>query len=54
MTDRDRVALWYSAQTAVTTTTLASERFTVRAGQIVETRLTFDRLGHVPQGQKPG
>ena len=54
MTDRDRVALWYFPQTAVTTTTLASELFTVRGGQIVAIRLAFDRLGYVPQGQQPG
>ena len=53
MTDRDRVALWYFPQTAVTTTTLASELFTVRGGQIVEIRLAFDRLGYVPPGQQP-
>ncbi|MGI8458877.1 MAG: nuclear transport factor 2 family protein [Propionibacteriaceae bacterium] len=48
MTDGDRVALWYFPQTAVTTTTLASELFTVRNGQIVEIRLAFDRLGYLP------
>lgn len=53
MTDQDRVALWYFPQTAVTTTTLASELFTVRHGQIVEIRLAFDRLGYVPQPQQP-
>ena len=53
MTDQDRVALWYFPQTAVTTTTLASELFTVRQGQIVEIRLAFDRLGYVPQPQQP-
>jgi ketosteroid isomerase-like protein len=54
MADRDRVALWYFPQTAVTTTTLASELFTVRGGRIVEIRLAFDRLGYVRQGQQPG
>jgi len=49
MTAGDQVALWYFPQTAVTTTTLASELFTVRAGRIVEIRLAFDRLGYVPQ-----
>ncbi len=48
MTDGDRVALWYFPQTAVTTTTLASELFTVRDGQIVEIRLAFDRLSYAP------
>jgi len=52
MTDGDRVALWYFPQTAVTTTTMASELFTVRRGQIVEIRLTFDRLGYVPPSQQ--
>jgi ketosteroid isomerase-like protein len=51
MADDDRVALWYFPQTAGTTTTLASELFTVRDGQIVEIRLAFDRLGYVPQPQ---
>lgn len=54
MADGDRVALWYFPQTALTTTTLASELFTVRGGQIVEIRLAFDRLGYVPRGQQPG
>lgn len=53
MTDGDRVALWYFPQTAVSKTTLASELFTVRGGQIVEIRLAFDRLGYIPQGQQP-
>jgi ketosteroid isomerase-like protein len=53
MTDGDRVALWYFPQTAVTETTLASELFTVRQGQIVEIRLAFDRLGYIPQQQPP-
>ena len=48
MAEGDRVALWYFPQTAVTTTTLASELFTVRDGQIVEIRLAFDRLGYRP------
>lgn len=53
MVDGDRVALWYFPQTAVTTSTLASELFTVRDGQIIEIRLAFDRLGYVPQQQQP-
>jgi hypothetical protein len=53
MTDGDRVALWYFPQTRVTTTTLASELFTVRGGQIVELRLAFDRLGYLPQEGQP-
>ncbi len=53
MTDGARVALWYFPQTAVTTTTLASELFTVRDGQIVEIRLAFDRLGYVPKQRQP-
>lgn len=53
MTDGDRVALWYFPQTSVTTTTLASELFTVRDRQIVEIRLAFDRLGYVPTSQRP-
>ena len=53
MADGDRVALWYFPQTAVTTTTLASELFTVRDGQIVEIRLAFDRLGYRPAEELP-
>ncbi len=53
MTDGERVALWYFPQTVATTTTLASELFTVREGQIVEIRLAFDRLGYIPQEQQP-
>ena len=53
MTDGDRVALWYFPQTAATTTTLASELFTVDNGQIVEIRLAFDRLSYVPKSQQP-
>lgn len=52
MTDGDRVALWYFPETAVTTTTLASELFKVQDGQIVEIRLAFDRLGYIPQQQQ--
>lgn len=51
MTDGNRVALWYFPQTAVTSTTLASELFTVEDGQIVEIRLAFDRLGYLPPEQ---
>lgn len=42
------VALWYYPQTEVTTTTLASELFTVEDGLIVEVRLAFDRLSYAP------
>ena len=49
----DRVALWYYPQTAVTSTTLASELFTVRDGRIVAIRLVFDRLGYMPLEQGP-
>jgi ketosteroid isomerase-like protein len=52
MTAGEHVALWYFPQTAVTKTTLASELFTVRDGQIVEIRLAFDRLGYVPPDQR--
>ena len=53
MSEGARVALWYFPQTAATTTTLASELFTVQEGQIVEIRLAFDRLGYIPQDQQP-
>jgi len=49
MTDGNGVALWYFPQTAKTSTTLASELFTVKDGQIVEIRLMFDRLGYAPR-----
>jgi hypothetical protein len=52
MTAGEQVALWYFPQTAVTQTTLASELFTVRNGQIVEIRLAFDRLGYIPPDQR--
>ena len=48
MADGNRVALWYFPQTARTQTTLASELFTVEDGEIVEIRLTFDRLAYAP------
>lgn len=53
MTDGNRVALWYFPQTEATTTTLASELFTVEEGQIVEIRLAFDRLGYIPRQPSP-
>lgn len=52
MSDGNRVALWYFPQTAVTTTTLASELFTVEDGRIIEIRLVFDRLSYVPPEQR--
>ena len=54
MSDGDRVALWYFPQTAATTTTLASELFTVASGKIVEIRLAFDRLGYAPRSLQSG
>lgn len=53
MTDGNQVALWYFPHTAVTTTTLASELFTVRGGRIVEIRLAFDRLSYLPPDRQP-
>lgn len=53
LVDGDHVALWYLPQTAVTTTTQASELFTVRDGRITEIRLVFDRPAYVPPGQEP-
>lgn len=52
MSSGAQVALWYYPQTAATSTTLASELFTVRDGQIVDIHLAFDRLGYVPPGQQ--
>lgn len=54
MVDGNRVALWYFPQTDLTTTTLASELFTVRDGRIVEIRLAFDRLGYRPAEEPAG
>ncbi len=53
LVDGDRVALWYRPQTAATTTVLAAELFTVRAGRIVGIRLAFDRLGYLPPDLRP-
>ena len=53
MSDGNRVSLWYFPQTEVTTTTLASELFTVEDGRIVEIRLAFDRLGYMPRQDGP-
>lgn len=53
MSDQNRVALWYFPQTAATSSTLASELFTVEDGQIVEIRLAFDRMGYMPPGEQP-
>jgi len=53
MTSGDQVALWYYPQTTVTSTTLASELFTVRDGRIVDIHLAFDRLSYMPPGQQP-
>lgn len=47
--DGDRVALFYYPHTADTSTALAAECFTVRDGQIAESRLVFDRLSYAPQ-----
>ncbi len=44
--DDDHVALFYCPQTAVTSTALAAEHFTVRDGEIVELMLVFDRLSY--------
>ena len=53
MADGDRVALWYFPQTAVTTTTLASELFTVRrwADRRDPSRLRPSRLRPAATGQ---
>ena len=53
MSSGEQVALWYYPQTAVTSTTLASELFTVRDGRIVAIDLPFDRLGYLPLGEGP-
>lgn len=50
--EQDKVALFYYPQTAITTTTLAAEYFTVRDGQIVGSSLAFDRLSYAPPNQQ--
>lgn len=49
--DRDRVALFYSPQTAATATAPAAECFTVRDGRISASVLIFDRLSYGPPQQ---
>lgn len=48
----DHVALIYYPQTAVTSTTPATEYFTVRDGVIVDSLLMFDRLSYAPPHQQ--
>jgi ketosteroid isomerase-like protein len=50
--DGDRVALFYYPETAVTSTALAAECFTVREGLIAESVLAFDRLSFAPPSQQ--
>lgn len=48
LVDKDRVALFYYPQTAVTENTLAAELFKLRNGKIAETSLAFDRMSYIP------
>lgn len=50
--DGDRVALFYYPQTAVTSTAVAAEYFTVRDGMIAESVLVFDRLSYLPPSRQ--
>lgn len=50
--DNDHVALFYYPQTAVTSTALAAENFTVRDGKIVKLMLVFDRLSYAQPDQQ--
>lgn len=50
-TDGDRVALFYYAQTAATSTAPAAELFTVRDDLIVDSVLIFDRLSYGPPSE---
>jgi ketosteroid isomerase-like protein len=46
--DEDQALLFYYPHTATTSTAPAAEHFTLRDGQIVESRLVFDRLSFAP------
>ncbi len=46
--DDEHALLFYCPHTEVTTTAPAAEHLTIRNGQIVESRLVFDRLSFVP------
>lgn len=50
--DADRVALFYYAHTAATSTAPAAECFTLREGAIVENLLVFDRLSYRSPGEQ--
>lgn len=46
--DQEQALLFYCPHTAATSTAPAAEHFTLRDGQIVESRLVFDRLSFAP------
>ncbi len=46
--DQEQALLFHCPHTAATSTAPAAERFTLRDGQIVESRLVFDRLSFAP------
>ncbi len=46
--DDEQALLFYCPHTAATSTAPAAEHFTLRDGQIVESRLVFDRLSFAP------
>lgn len=46
--DDEQALLFYCPHTEITTTAPAAEHFTIRNGQIVESRLVFDRLSFAP------
>lgn len=46
--DEEQALLFYCPHTAATSTAPAAEHFTLRDGQIVESRLVFDRLSFAP------
>lgn len=46
--DEEHALLFYYPHTEVTSTAPAAEHFTIRAGQIVESLLVFDRLSFAP------
>ena len=46
--NEEQALLFYCPHTAATSTAPAAEHFTLRDGQIVESRLVFDRLSFAP------
>lgn len=54
LADEEQALLFYCPHTAGTSTAPAAEHFRLRDGQIVESRLVFDRLSFAPPGPVVG